>query len=96
LSEELAKAYNMPVGLYVTYIDEASGAYINGLRKGDVITAIDGVTLTDLLAYNNIMDTRSAGDKIALKVYRDANIYDKQAGEYIELTVTLMDGNQYR
>jgi serine protease Do len=95
LNQTGALAYNVPVGLLVTYVNEQSDAYLSGLSKGDVITAIDGVTLADLTAFNTIMDSHSAGDKIVLKIYRDTNFNDFYPGTYIEITVTLMDQRRY-
>jgi serine protease Do len=91
LNQTLASANNLPIGLYVTSVYTISDAYLKGLREGDVITAIDDVKLTDLLAYNNIIDSHSAGDEIVLTVYRDTNIYDRQPGRYFQQAVTLMD-----
>ena len=64
LNQTLASANNLPIGLYVTSVYTISDAYLKGLREGDVITAIDDVKLTDLLAYNNIIDSHSAGDEV--------------------------------
>lgn len=95
LNSVLASANNLPVGLYVTSMHNISDVYKKGLNEGDVITEIDNIKLTDLLAYNNILDSHNVGDKISLTVYRDTNIYDRQPGAYFRLTVSLMDESAF-
>ena len=95
LNSVLASANNLPVGLYVTSMHNISDVYKKGLNEGDVITEIDNIKLTDLLAYNNILDSHNVGDNISLTVYRDTNIYDRQPGAYFRLTVSLMDESAF-
>ena len=42
VTSDVAKAYNMPQGVYVAQIIENGGAANSELREGDIITAIDG------------------------------------------------------
>lgn len=94
MSKKLAAASNLPVGLCVTGVYEGSSAYDEGLRAGDVITEIDGVRLTDLLAYNTIKESHSEGDIVELTVYRDEDRFDDEEGEYLEIAVYFIDSSQ--
>lgn len=83
LSENTAKRYNLPVGIYVESVDEDSGAKNSNLKKGDVITAIDGQNITTMQELNDIKNEKEIGDTIKLTVYR--------SGEYIDVEITLTE-----
>ena len=73
--------YNIPVGVYVTSVDEDSAAEKAGLRSGDVITAIDGKEVTtgeELSAQKNL---HSAGDTVEITFTRDGD------SQTVELTL---------
>ncbi|MGN1311029.1 MAG: S1C family serine protease [Clostridia bacterium] len=82
LSEATAKRYNLPVGIYVEAISETSNAAKSGLRKGDVITAINGETVTKMQELNDIKNKQKIGDTVTLTVYRSGETIDIE----IELT----------
>lgn len=83
LSETIASRYNLPVGVYVETISENSGAANSDLRKGDVITAIDGQSISTMQDLNDVKDKKKIGDTIKLTVYR--------AGEYMDVEITLTE-----
>ena len=64
-------------------VEPKSDAYAQGVRAGDIITAIDGQSVTTADEFNRIKNQYQAGDQISLKLYRNGEIY--------EVTVTLMD-----
>ena len=81
LSEELAKANNLVVGIYVKTVDDFSAAEKAGIKAGDVITAIDGTTVKTMNELNKIKNTHSVGDEIILTINRN--------GTEKQITVTL-------
>ena len=83
LDEKTAKANNLVVGVYILSIDEFSAAEKAGLKIGDVITAIDGKTITTMDELNEIKNTHNIGDEIKLKIYRN--------GSEKEISVTLQE-----
>lgn len=83
LSESTAERYNLPVGIYVEEISGNTGAANSDLRKGDVITQIDGQTVTTMDELNSVKNKKQIGDTITLKVYR--------SGEYIDINITLTE-----
>ena len=83
LSEELAKANNLPVGIYITSVDEFSAAEKAGLKIGDVILEIDGTTVKTMDELNEIKNSHSIGDTIKLKISRN--------GEEKEVEITLQE-----
>ncbi len=85
VTETISQMYNMPVGVYVVEVSENSAAEKAGLRKGDIITAVNGVEVTtseELTAQKNL---HSAGDEIELTFIRD--------GEEMTAKVTLDEMN---
>lgn len=71
LDEQTAKANHLVVGVYVLSIEEFSAAEKAGLRIGDVITAIDGKSITTMDELNEIKNAHAIGDEIKLKIYRN-------------------------
>ena len=52
---------------------------------------LDGVAVTDLVAYTYLKNAHEVGDALLLTVYRDLNLYDREPGEYVDISVVLMD-----
>ena len=75
--------YRLPKGVYVTYVSEASDAYVKGIRENDIITAVNGTAVSTIDEINTIKNQYMAGDQVTLTVYRD--------GSYYDVPVTLMD-----
>ncbi len=57
-------------GIYLTGLSEDGGAKAAGLRKGDVITAIDGKAIPDFDTLHPILQSHRAGDKIEVAYVR--------------------------
>jgi len=77
VSEE-TQQYGVPAGAAIQSVAEGSPAQQAGLRRGDIITAVDGkpMSSTELVSF---VGAASVGQQIALTVYRQ--------GETIEITV---------
>lgn len=73
IDEQTANANNLVVGIYVLSIEEFSAAEKSGIKIGDVITEIDGKTVTTMEELNEVKNSHSIGDTISIKVYRDNN-----------------------
>ena len=48
VSDESAKMYNMPTGVYISDVVKNGGAQQAGLTKGSVITGLEGTTISDM------------------------------------------------
>ena len=81
LTEDVAKANNLVVGIYVKSIDDFSAAEKAGMKIGDVIIEADGKSITTMDELNEIKNSHQIGDEMKIKVNRD--------GEERELTITL-------
>jgi len=71
ITEAIAKANNLPVGVYVKEVLPGSAAEKGGLQTGDVIIACDGQTIATIDEINKIRDTHSVGDEMTMKINRD-------------------------
>lgn len=83
LSENIAKRYNLPVGIYVEEISEDSNAKDSGLKVGDVITAINGTNVTTMQELNAVKNKLQIDDTATLTIYR--------SGETLEITIKLAE-----
>lgn len=83
LSKATADRYNLPLGIYVEDIDKDGAAANSEIKKGDIITAIEGTQVKTMDELNDIKNTKKIGDTISITVYR--------SGEYIDLSITLTE-----
>ena len=73
--------YDIPQGVYVSYVDSDSDCYAQGLRIGDVLTHFNETPITDPDSLDAMVQAAMPGDTVQLTIYRD--------GTQQLLTVTL-------
>lgn len=83
--ETAKKNFNLPEGLYVSDVTKGSDAEKQGIKVGDVITAVNGQKVTQTTEVNDVKDKLSLGDSISFTIYR------KDTGETFDISVKLMD-----
>lgn len=83
IDEMRAAYYQIPQGVMVTSVDTASDAYQQGIQEGDIITGVNGETITGMSEINAVKNNLSAGDTMELTIYR--------SGSTLTVTVTLID-----
>ena len=83
LTEDLAKANNLVVGVYVKSVDDFSAGEKAGIKPGDVIIKADGKEVKTNAELNQIRDTHKIGDEMTITINR--------AGTEKELTVKLQE-----
>ncbi len=88
MTEEVAKTYNMPMGVYIAQVVEGSGADKAGLVQGDIITKFDGRNITAQEDIEKLMQYMSAGTTVEVGYKRAVN------GEYEEFTVEVTLGKK--
>jgi len=76
VTSEIAQAYKMPVdvGAYIVDVSAGSPAEAAGLKKNDIITAIDGKKISSSEDVFTQVRSHKVGDEITITYYRD----DKQ------------------
>lgn len=78
VSAEAMELYDLPRGIYVSEVDEGSDALEKGLRTGDVITAVNGQSVSSVAQVNAIKEGMEVGDSLTLTVYRDGKTFDME------------------
>lgn len=83
VTSEISEMYGMPQGVYITRVIEGSPAEKAGLAKGDIITAIDGSTVTSYEDLQEEMQYHASGSTIEITVQRNS------VGGYEEMTFSV-------
>ncbi len=73
VTEDIAKANNLPVGIYVDSVISGGAADLGGIKKGDVIIKCDGQQVKSIDEINEIRDTHAVGDKLEIVVSRNGS-----------------------
>ena len=89
VTSDVAKAYNMPQGVYVAQILENGGAAKSDLHEGDIITAIDGQTVSSMEELQKQLEYHRAGTEVTLTVQRQDG-----KGSYAETAVKVTLGTR--
>ena len=76
ITESLSQRYNLPIGIYISEIENFSAAEIAGLKIGDVIVAADGTKVSTMNELNEIKNAHSVGDNLILTISREGEIFD--------------------
>ncbi len=84
ISSEMAQSYNMPQGVYVTKVVSGSPAKKAGIKKGDVITGVDGNNISSMSSLREYISSKKKGDKVKVAVATVENDYKSK-----NVTVTL-------
>lgn len=61
---------NFDSGIYVVYIDENSPAISSGIQVGDIITSIDGYSMSTMLELKEYIYSKSPGDSVSINISR--------------------------
>jgi serine protease Do len=80
VTPDIASAYHLPVqwGAYVTDVSSNSPASKVGLRQGDIITSIGGITLDGTHSFINSLFSFKPGDQIKVVLMRNGNSQEVQ------------------
>ena len=88
-TEQDAKSYNIPVGLFVRSVVSGSPADKAGIQQGDLVTEVNGTPISDDVDMQDILSGVNVGQTIKMKIYRE------QLNREIEVEVTLGDYTDY-
>ena len=88
ISPELAAVNDMPAGLYVADVSKGGAAEKAGIRKGDIIVAVQDKIVESAKQVNDIRDKYAAGDTIKIEVSRD--------GQKMQFNVVLQEDTTSR
>ncbi len=87
VSSEISQMYNIPQGVYILGTETGGPGDKAGLQKGDIITAFDGISVTDYNVLVRTLQYYKAGETIDLTIQRAG-----ENGGYEEKTVSITLG----
>lgn len=89
IDEEMAKAYDMPQGIYVYKVVEGGAAASSDLKAKDIITKFDGQSVRTMESLKNMLTYYESGRTVDLTVQRL-----DESGNYVEKTVSITLGKR--
>lgn len=90
VSAAMAAMGGVPQGFLISEINKESSFNGTDAKVNDIITAVDGETVTSLNDLSNLLLKYSPGDKVTVKLYR-MNEKDMAKGEELEVEITLLE-----
>lgn len=77
VNADLADQYDLHVlkGAYVTDVNTSLGAFEAGIRRGDVITSVNDVSVGSSAELQEQVSRYRPGDRVAIKLYRGSKTY---------------------
>ena len=69
---ETLQMHGYPVGAVIKQVVEGGPADTAGIRRGDIITKFNGVSITDFSMFPNTVAQSSAGETVEVEIYRDS------------------------
>lgn len=79
--EQLGIKTSLKSGIYVASVTKNSAASAAGMKSGDIITKVDGTSVSDVVSLHEILYKHKIGDKVTVTVNRN--------GKTVNLDVTL-------
>lgn len=89
VTEELSQVYDMPVGVLISELEENGPAQLAGMQKRDIITKMDGQTVSTAEELIALLEYYEAGEVVEFEVYRT-----NEAGEFTAQTISVTLGNK--
>ncbi len=89
VTSDISSAYGMPEGVYVAQIIDNGGAASSDLQKGDIITKINGASVSSMDELKSQLQYYEAGTTVTLTVQRENG-----NREYEEVSVDVTLGTQ--
>ena len=83
MTSEIAQQYDMPEGIYLKSVVSGCAADKAGLKKGDILTRFDGVSVTTYDSLRGRLQYYEAGETV------EVTVQSPEDGSYVEKTVTL-------
>ena len=91
ISEVVGAMSGYTPGLLVYSVDVTMDVYAKGLRAGDIITEMDGKSVTSKEAIKTILDGKKPGDTLKITFVRGSS--DNQASYSVDVTLAEDTGN---
>lgn len=73
VTEDASRIYNLPIGICVSEVVDGSGADKAGIKVGDIITEIEGTTVTSMKSLQAELAYYAPGETISVKLQVQTN-----------------------
>ncbi len=83
VTTDAMQAYGMPQGVYVTEVLDGAAAANAGIQTGDIITSLDGISVTGIEELRDRLQYYKAGETVEVTVARNSG------SGYAEMTLTV-------
>jgi len=70
-NEQIAQRYDVPAGILIEDVVPLSGAYNAGVKRGDIITKVDGKEVKTFSELEELKNKHEVGGILKLEIYRD-------------------------
>ncbi len=77
ISDELSSFYGKKFGALVTSVEKGTPAEKMDLKRGDLITSVNGKEIESSRALKNLIGTMTPGMKVKIKFLRNKKVYEK-------------------
>lgn len=88
VTADVASAYDMPKGVYITSVESGSAAEKAGLKKGDIITRFDGTSVSTLSELKEQLSYYKNGEQVSV------TYSTSESGQYMEQTADVTLGTR--
>ena len=88
VTEEISEEQGIPLGLYVTRVEENSPAMQAGIQVGDIIQRVAGFEVTNLNTYKRTLLQREIGGETKIEAER------RGSGEYVDVNFKVVIGSK--
>ena len=73
VTSDISSSYGMPQGVYISAVSSGTGAEAAGLTKGDIITGVNGKTVTTTTELKNYLSYYAVGDTVTITIERQGD-----------------------
>lgn len=88
IDSKVAAKLGISQGIYITKVEENSPAFLAGVKKGDVLTGLDGAQTNSMILFYNQLNSLSKGKKVKLELKRRKDGVWSDFIEWAEVSVT--------
>lgn len=79
--------FDLPEGLFITYVEDGSVAQKQNIQEGDVLLALDDLPITDEQSLKSFLAQKNPGDPCTARIYR----LEDQQQLSVQLTIEEID-----
>lgn len=73
VTAEVSQRFNMPMGVFITAVQNGSGAQLGGMKAGDIIVGFDSFKISSYEELQEAMQYYAVGDTVSVEVKRAQN-----------------------